>query len=143
MIENISHIYLPVRDVEESIDFYTQKLGFNLLRQWAIDGRGSAYLEKGGVLVELTRSENTPSVDGRPELRLGLAVPDMDATLDALRGQGVEVVREPWEAMTFWGRQAQIRDCNGYLLSIREWRDPDGPQFAGWKPVHDNVTRMR
>ena len=30
-MSSISHIYLPVRDIDESIDFYTKKLGFKLV----------------------------------------------------------------------------------------------------------------
>jgi lactoylglutathione lyase len=142
MIKGFSHIYLPTRDLEESIDFYTQKLGFKLLRKYRMGEHPSAYVELNGILLELTHSDNTPSVDGRSELRIGLEVPDMDAALTELKGKGVEVVREPWAALTFWGRQAQIREPSGYLISIREWREPDGPQFKDWQPEHDNVERL-
>jgi lactoylglutathione lyase len=140
---SISHIYLPVRDVNESIDFYTQKLGFKLLRQYETNGRPSAYVTLGGILLELTPSTTTPSTDGRSELRIGILVDDMDATLDEVRANGVEVAREPWQAQTFWGRQAQIRDPNGYLISIRQYREPDGPDYPDWQPEHEGVVRIR
>jgi len=38
----------------------------------------------------------------------------------------VPIAREPWDARTFWGRQAYIKDPSGYILSLREWRAPDG-----------------
>jgi lactoylglutathione lyase len=138
-----SHIYLPVRDIDESIDFYTQKLGFELLRQYSINGRPSAYVTLGGILLELTLSTTTPSTDGRSELRIGLLVDDMDATLAEVRAKGVEVAREPWQAQTFWGRQSQLRDPSGYLISIREYRAPDGPGYTGWQPEHEGVVRVR
>jgi catechol 2,3-dioxygenase-like lactoylglutathione lyase family enzyme len=140
---SISHIYLPVRDVNESIDFYTQKLGFKLLRQYETNSRPSAYVTLGGILLELTPSTTTPSTDGRSELRIGILVDDMDATLDEVRANGVEVAREPWQAQTFWGRQAQIRDPNGYLISIRQYREPDGPDYPDWQPEHEGVVRIR
>ena len=140
---SISHIYLPVRDVNESINFYTQKLGFKLLRQYETNGRPSAYVSLGGILLELTPSTTTPSTDGRSELRIGILVDDMDATLDEVRANGVEVAREPWQAQTFWGRQAQIRDPNGYLISIRQYREPDGPDYPDWQPEHEGVVRLR
>jgi lactoylglutathione lyase len=143
MNPSISHIYLPVRDVNESIDFYTQKLGFKLLRQYETNGRPSAYVALGGILLELTPSTTTPSTDGRSELRIGILVDDMDATLDEVRANGVEVAREPWQAQTFWGRQAQIRDPNGYLISIRQYREPDGPDYPDWRPEHEGVVRLR
>lgn len=143
MNATFSHIYLPVRDINESIDFYTQKLGFKLLRQYEINGRPSAYVTLGGILLELTLSTTTPSTDGRSELRIGLLVDDMDATLAEVRSKGVEVVREPWQAQTFWGRQAQLRDPSGYLISVREYRAPDGPDYPDWQPEHEGVVRIR
>jgi len=143
MNPSISHIYLPVRDVNESIDFYTQKLGFKLLRQYETNGRPSAYVTLGGILLELTPSTTTPSTDGRSELRIGILVDDMDATLAEVREKGVEVAREPWQAQTFWGRQAQLRDPNGYLISIRQYREPDGPDYPDWQPEHEGVVRLR
>ena len=142
MITSFSHIYFPVRDIDETIDFYTQKLGFSLLRRWSNNDRQSAYLSLGGILLELNTSETTPSADGRTELRLGLTVDNMDATLSDLKGKGVEVAREPWDAFTFWGRQAQIKDPSGYTISLREWRAPDGPDFEGWQPTTEGVIRL-
>ncbi len=107
-----------------------------------MNGRLSAYVVMGGILLELTLSPNTPSVDGRSELRIGLTVDDMDATLADLKSKGVEVVREPWAALTFWGRQAQIRDCSGYLISLREWRAPDGPHYPDWQPDQPDTERI-
>ena len=142
MITSLSHVYFPVRDIDETIDFYTQKLAFSLLRRGSNNGRESAYLSLDGILLELNTSETTPSSDGRTELRLGLTVDDMDATLSELRSKGVEVAREPWDAYTFWGRQAQIKDPSGYIISLREWRAPDGPNFEGWQPTTEGVTRL-
>jgi lactoylglutathione lyase len=141
VVTSFSHIYLPVRDVDESVEFYTQKLGFTLLRKYRMNDRPSAYVELGGILLELTLSNSTPSVDGRSELRVGLVVPDMDAAITGLKSKGVEVAREPWAALTFWGRQAQIRDPSGYLISLREWRQPDGPKFKDWQPDQPGVLR--
>ncbi len=142
MIKNISHIYLPCRDVDESIAFYTQNLGFKLLRKYTTNGRLSAYIELGQILLELTPSTTTPSTDGRSELRIGLVVDDMERTLTELRARSVEVAREPWAAMTFWGHQAQIRDPSGYLISLREYRAPDGPTFQDWQPDQPGVVRL-
>ena len=141
-VKGFSHIYLPSRSVDESIEFYTKKLGFNLLRKYSMNGRESAYVEIGGVLLELTPSENTPDQDGRTEPRIGLEVPDMAAAIAELKSAGVEIAREPWDALTFWGIQAQIKDPSGYIISLREWKAPDGPKYADWKPAHDNVERL-
>ncbi len=101
-----SHIYLPVRDVDESIDFYTKNLGFRLLRKYTLaEGAApSAYLELGEVLLELTKARRPlPAEEGNVEPRIGLAVTDMDAAWADLTSKGVEPVREPYDARTFWG----------------------------------------
>jgi catechol 2,3-dioxygenase-like lactoylglutathione lyase family enzyme len=141
VIKGFSHIYLPVRDVKESIDFYTQKLGFELFRSWENNGRASAYCKLGGILLELTLSDKTPSIDGRFEPRLGVVVDDIEAEIARLRDAGVHVEREPWEAFTFYGRQAMIKDPSGYVISLRQWRDPDGPDYEDWKPEQEGVVR--
>jgi catechol 2,3-dioxygenase-like lactoylglutathione lyase family enzyme len=142
MFNNISHIYFPVRDVAESIDFYTTHLGFLLQRRWSNNGRESAYLVMGVTLLELTLSDKTPSTDGRFEPRFGIAVDDIEAAIEGLRAKGVHVEREIWDATTFWGRQAMIKDPSGYVISLRQWRAPDGPDFPDWKPSHEGVVRI-
>ena len=144
MITSFSHIYLPVRDVDESIEFYTQ-LGFRLLRKYRMTeaGNASAYVELGDVLLELTLARQPlPGDQERVEPRIGLTVTDMDAVIAALRKRDVEVEREPFDARTFWGRQAMIKDPSGYGVSLREWQAPDGPRFDGWQPKHEGVSRI-
>ena len=143
MIQAFSHIYLPCRDVQESIDFYTRQLGFELFRRWEMNGRQSAYCKLNGVLLELTLRDNVPAAtDNRVEPRIGLIVDDMDAEMSRLRAAGVVVEREPWAAATFWGRQAMIRDPNGWVVSLREYRAPDSPDFKDWVPDQPGVIRI-
>jgi len=111
MITSFSHIYLPVKDVDESIDFYTKKLGFKLFRKYTMQegAAPSAYVELGDVLLELTQSRTPMPVDeGRVVPRIGLTVSNMDAVEKDLKAKGVEFEREPFDARTFWGRQAMV-----------------------------------
>jgi catechol 2,3-dioxygenase-like lactoylglutathione lyase family enzyme len=142
VIQSFSHIYLPVRDIDEAIEFYTQKLGFTLLRKYTVNGALAAYVNLNDILLEFSTSQNTPSVDGRSELRIGLIVDDLDATLVDLKAKGVPVPREPWQAMTFWGRQCQIMDPSGYRISLREYRAPDNAHFPDWQPDQEGIVRL-
>jgi lactoylglutathione lyase len=145
LFTSFSHIYLPVRDVDQSIEFYTQRLGFKLLRKYRMSegGSASAYVELGGVLLELMQARRpTPADEGAVEPRIGLAVTDMDAAIRDLKAAGVEVEREPYDARTFWGRQAVIKDPSGYGVSLREWQAPDSPNYDAWQPKHEGVTRL-
>jgi predicted enzyme related to lactoylglutathione lyase len=138
----ISHGYLPSKNVGASIAFYTEQLGFTLQRHYRMGEREAAYVELGGVLVELTSSETTPADVDRVEPRLGVGVPDIATAIAELRAAGVTIVREPWAARTFWGLQAQIADPSGWVISLREWQDGDGPTFRDWTPRHDDVVRL-
>jgi lactoylglutathione lyase len=142
MIVSFSHINRQVRDLDESIDFYTKHLGFFVLRRYDRNGREGAYIGLGDVLFEMGADPNMPAPTENNGGRLGLTVTDLDAVLAALKSAGVEIVSEAEEMRTFNGRQAAIRDPNGYVISLREWRSPDGPHYGGWQPRHEGVVRL-
>ncbi len=142
MITNVSHINRAVRDLDRTIDFYTQNLGFYLLRRYVRNGREGCYIGLGDVLFELGVTEDIAAATASISTRLGLRVTDLDAVVAGLRSKGVEIVEEPAEMRTFNGRQAAIRDPDGYVIALREWRAPDGPHYAGWQPRHEGVTRL-
>src|SRR5262245_22359863 len=102
-VSSFSHIYLPVNDVDKSIEFYTQNLGFKLFRKYRMNAGGSpsAYVEMGGVLLELTQSRvPLPRDPERTEPRIGLTVDDIEAVMADLQAKGVEVERPVFDART-------------------------------------------
>src|SRR4051794_31627949 len=116
MIHGFSHIVLPVNDVDETIAFYTMNLGFTLLRRYKLGEIESAYIGLDGVLLELfPLREGEEPLPNRWENPIGLEVTDLDSLLAELIGKGIEC-GPPNDARTFWGRQAKIRDNNGYLV---------------------------
>lgn len=146
MITAIDHIHVPARDLAESVKFYTDTLGFTLLRRLQVgpegDGREMVYLELGGVLLELTSTNAGPSAtipSGNGPF--GLVSDDLDTTLAELRARGVSVAWGPREANSFDGRLAAIADPSGMLIEIKEYRG-DGPRNSGWQPSRPGVTRL-
>jgi predicted enzyme related to lactoylglutathione lyase len=140
---NVSHIIYPVIDLEKSIDFLTNALGFYLQRrgQTTYLGAGETLLElvqvQGSVAsyIDAVRRISQPEGAERPTVYLfGVAVDDLDEALKVVEEHGGEVVRPIWNARTFWGRQAVIKDPGGQQIALREWRAPDGPHFQGWQP---------
>ncbi len=126
-VNNVSHLLYPVNDVARSIEFLSKTLGLY------VQERGTTtYLGSGDTLLEVVQVQ--PGREPTTLYAVGLAVDNLDAALTELRAQGVEVVREAWNARTFWGRQAVIRDPGGANIALREWRAPDGPHFDGWRP---------
>lgn len=143
MITGFSHINRRVRNLDETIEFYTKHLGFYLLRRYTTDGREGAYVGLGDILFELGQAPDGAEIAmDETNTRLGLSVTDLDALVNQLRSEGVEIVSEPAEMRTFWGRQAAIKDPSGYVFALREWRAPDGPAFFDWQPKSDRTVRI-
>jgi catechol 2,3-dioxygenase-like lactoylglutathione lyase family enzyme len=143
MYSGFSHFYFRVRDLDESIDFYTKNLGFRMLRKYIFNGRPNAYLGLGDTLLEVSAAQDPAALPGPNGTRVfGITVSDIDAAMAELKVKGVEVFTEPQAARTFWGRQAVIKDPSNYLIALREWRDPDNPYYDGWQPEHEDVQRL-
>lgn len=136
MIKGFSHIYVPALDLDGSIRFYTEKLGFDLFRRWTpAPGRAAAYVRLNGVLLEMGQvlpenREKTLTGGGK----FGLEVTGLEATLAGLRAKGVEVLPEGPKMKSFAGRQVRIKDPSGWEIGLREWRAPDGPFADDYDP---------
>ena len=103
----LEHIGLTVSDLERSIGFYTEVLGFTLLRKTTTN----AYLHLEDQLLELTQCreelEPAPPVDpqgceGRMHretgiTHLGFRVDDMGTALERLERLGGVVITPPYE----------------------------------------------
>src|SRR4051794_30992777 len=126
-INNISHVQYPVEDVARTVEFLTATLGFYLQQRGSI-----TYVSMGDTLLEVVQAR--PGTEPDTLYAVGVAVDDLDAALRELQPLGVEVVRPPASARSFWGRQAVVRHPGGATIALREWRAPDGPHFAGWHP---------
>ena len=132
-----------MRDLDEGIDWYTKNLGFKLLRKFEMRGAVSAYVELGDVLLELSTIRDPSALPGpEGERRLGLRAKDIDAVFAELRRDGVEILEDPRDARTFWGKQGAIKDPSGYIITLREYDEPDNPRYPDWQPRHEDVKRL-
>jgi catechol 2,3-dioxygenase-like lactoylglutathione lyase family enzyme len=112
-----------VRDVPEAVTFYTQTLGFKIVRE---HGAAMAIVEKGDLHLWLagpTASAARPMPDGRrPEpggwSRFVLSVDNLDDAVAGLRKHGVtlrnEIVTGPG------GRQILCEDPSGNPIELFE-----------------------
>lgn len=97
------HTMIRVKDLEASLDFYTRHLGMQVLRRKDYpDGRFTlAFVgygpEESNTVVELTHNwdQAEPYTQGSGFGHLALGVPDIYATCDGLRADGVKITREP------------------------------------------------
>ena len=103
-----------VSDLDASVAFYRDVLGFRLLSRETI-----AKLEVDGVALELIPTKNHDRLSGKGNARLSLGVDDIEQVMADLRMKGVDVGKP-------------IRVPNGRLGSIR---DRDGNEISLWQEV--------
>ena len=130
MFKRIDHVEIVTDQLDRTVQFYTEVLGFTMKARDRIERPGSGgpidivYLDLGGTVVELISYEGT-QVDPAPQTEhlgyrmIALEVDDMQKTTDYLRTKGVDIV---------WGRRvretysrAEICDPDGYHIELRQW----------------------
>ena len=96
LLPAIHHVALICSDYARSKAFYTETLGFRVIREVYREARDSWKLDlevSPGVSLELFSFANPPARPSRPEAQglrhLAFAVPDVDAVVATLRERGV------------------------------------------------------
>lgn len=129
-LSSLHHVGATVSDLDASIVWYRETLGFELLSSYGWPGVRAAFIGRGDIRIELFQNEEAaPMTDDRrkPEtnLRIGgigplaLAVADLDAAMADLRDRQVEIVAPPREVPDGSGsRFAFIHDNDGMLLEL-------------------------
>ncbi|HEX2386759.1 MAG TPA: lactoylglutathione lyase [Candidatus Binatia bacterium] len=125
------HTMIRVNDLDESIRFYCELLGMQLLRKkeypsgrftLAFVGYGS---EAETAVVELTYNWDTHQYDvGNAFGHLAVGVNDIYATCETLRGKGAKIVREPGPMKHGSTEIAFVEDPNGYKIELIQMKSP-------------------
>jgi len=121
------HVGLSVPNLEKSIDWYEQMLGFHLVRRTNGKSMQIALLQRGGFHIELfAPMDGRPMPDYRHDpsadlhvygmKHVGFAVKDVRAAIAELKSKGVEVALGPIENKTTVF--AFIRDNSGIPLEL-------------------------
>ncbi|TXD42793.1 lactoylglutathione lyase [Lujinxingia vulgaris] len=123
----ILHTMLRVGNLERSIEFYTNVLGMELLRQKDYPGGKFtlAFLgygpESTHPALELTYNWDRESYDlGDAYGHIALGVDDIYATCDAIKAAGGKVVREPGPMKHGTTVIAFVEDPDGYKVELIE-----------------------
>ena len=149
-IVRMDHIELLARDLDETIVFYVDVLGFRRGRRTiAVRPDGSRFEQACVVLddfmIELFQASPEAIEDGWEPTALGvktfaLRVENMAETKAELEAQGVVFSREPGPGSSYEGLRAEILDPSGISIELREWQKGDSYHVEGWKPASDSVT---
>jgi catechol 2,3-dioxygenase-like lactoylglutathione lyase family enzyme len=114
-----SRLTIRVADLDTSVAFYTEKLGFQLIRR--LGQRSAAFEAADNKILLLQKFEGQPHVTAAAPISFGLFVDDLDGAIETLRGRGVEFEGEPVDMPEF--RIAFFSDPDGtplYLAQVNE-----------------------
>ena len=103
-----------VKDLEESVQFYSETLGFEIASEYVLGSAARITLMrgKGDALVELIESDNYPV----GFYSVGISVSDIDEAVLNYKNKGATILSEP--VPITGGRLAFIEDPNGVRLAI-------------------------
>jgi methylmalonyl-CoA/ethylmalonyl-CoA epimerase len=125
----IHHVALTVTDLEKSIKWYQEKLGFTVVTHFKRPARDTVLLQRDTARIELFGIHKglKPLPKYREDLyedisvvgtkHVCLEVDDLDATVAQLKAKGVDFVMDADNA-SFGGRFIFFKDCNGILIEL-------------------------
>lgn len=116
------HPGITVSDLDATIDYYTNKLGFHLGFTWG-DPPRFAGLNLGNVQIFISAGTPTPSSQ---VAAASFLVGDADALYEFHRGNEVTIAEEI-DDRPYGIRDYSVRDLNGYYLSFGQHLFNDGP----------------
>ena len=131
MRQSIVHIALVVRDYDEAIDFYINKLNFDLIedtyqaeqdKRWVVvspPGSSGTTL----LLARASKPEQEPFVGNQAGGRvfLFLNTDDFWRDFEAMKAKGIKFIREPKQAE--YGMVAVFEDLYGNLWDLLQLKD--------------------
>jgi len=126
MFKRIDHVEIISSDVEVSITFYTEILGFKIKQREEVDApsiKEVVFLELNDSMLELL-SMKEPQPINKQDRQVGyrmlaLEVEDMDEVITYLEDKGVEVSWGPVDLGP--SKRAEIRDPDGLPIELRQW----------------------
>lgn len=121
MIKSVKFVSIPVRDQSKALEFYTDKLGFQIMTDQPFgDGRRWIELRIPGADTEVVLF-TPPGQEARIGSFTGIsfATDSVDKTYQELNGRGVEFLQPPKKES--WGTSAIFQDLDGnaFVLSSR------------------------
>ncbi|WP_442481799.1 VOC family protein [Aeoliella sp. SH292] len=124
-LARFNHAALNASDVDASIRFYTQVLGFYEVPRPGFSFAGSWLYSDGlGMMLHLIHDERFVPIATRDNTRrshLAFRVEDIDLTLELLAQHDIPVIQR--RLPDFGYRQLFLHDPDGNLIELGEWPD--------------------
>ncbi len=127
MFTRIDHVELLPSDVERTLRFYQDVLGFTLAGRHGVNSpllKEVVYLKLGDTMLEVLAARG-PIVEKSNPARVGyralaLAVENMEHTVAYLASKQIPIT---WGPMTLdTSIRAEIQDPDGLPIELRQWR---------------------
>lgn len=137
----INHVAITVNNLDESVKWYREKLGFALQNEYRKDGMQLALLARDEVKLELFCFEQNLRIlpvkrmDLMHDLHevgtkhLCIEVEELDKEIEKLKNSGVDVIMDVDQA-AFGGHYTFIHDCNSILIELYQ---PERGNYANHK----------
>jgi catechol 2,3-dioxygenase-like lactoylglutathione lyase family enzyme len=131
--QSLAHIALVVRDYDEAIAWFTDKLGFTLVadqyqpeqdKRWVLVAPPGASADAATILLARASSAEQEAFIGNQaggRVFLFLRTDDFARDYEAMRARGVRFVREPKQAP--YGTVAVFEDLYGNLWDLVQFAD--------------------
>ena len=130
MIKTMDHIGILTNDLQRSVEFYTDVLGFSISAKMEMDGLTIIFVEKERSKIELMGYKNVPKRPENIQLEMGdnslpindhisFSVDDMEATVDELRKKNVTFDMDPIQ-LEGGIKMASFKDPNRLLIELVE-----------------------
>ena len=117
------HTCYRITDIDRSVDFY-KALGFDEVGRFQLpDGATNVFmgLPDDGARLELTYNFGVDSYElGTGYNHIAVTARDLDGTLQALTGQGIEPERPPYTVREGGNRLCFVRDPDDYRIELIE-----------------------
>ncbi|HZS03322.1 MAG TPA: VOC family protein [Blastocatellia bacterium] len=127
-LRSISPLFV-VDDVEESAEYYRDKLGFDFEGYWGYPPRLTSVLRDGVEIVLKSGEGEEQQADlyhnpkrkrrQRAVCDAYISVADLDALYSELRSRKAKIVRKP-ETTEYATREFAVEDCNGYIICFAQ-----------------------
>ncbi len=123
------HVAFTVRNLDESIAWYQEKIGAKVISRYEKRGSEIAHIQVGDVRIEFFdyTQDSKPLPEYRKELftdlhtigtkHLCIEVENLDDTIAELTRKGVTFVTKI-DTAGFGGRYIFLRDCNDILIEL-------------------------
>jgi catechol 2,3-dioxygenase-like lactoylglutathione lyase family enzyme len=120
MVTGLDLLFLEVNNLEESLSFYHDRLGFEIESHHPEAEPPIASLRTGSLRITLVQQLETMLKRGRG-VHFVLGVSNVDAFHEALKNSGVEVSEPQDEG--WGGRFVSLQDPDGYRLFFVMWNN--------------------